>query len=317
MCRGDPMAAPIAPVFLSASEPNPDRDPAYWETRNVVNLREAVRAFCAHVLPNFPLVFGGHPAITPFVRSAAQRIAYDLELDAKSDEETATRELPVDRDLGPGEQARLKRPQVVIFQSQLFLDRKKEEDEVFTPPLDKDGKEQPPRNGWRNESLLLMRYEMLGKPIRGRPVAVEHIDNVVRPYVENFGQKRDARVQTLEFSAAVFIGGMEGVQREFHIFRSFHPDAPTFPIVSTGSACKSLLGEVRGNLDPELVTRLERDTAYPLLMQQILPLREAPAIRWRVTDVAFHAELHRDPDGINDQFIDGVPQKKRPQSRTQ
>src|SRR5580704_7618549 len=85
-CDGDPMTARIAPVFLSASEPNPERDPSYWETRNVVNLREAVRAFCAHVLPNFPLVLGGHPAITPLVRGAAQRIAYDLGLDAESAE---------------------------------------------------------------------------------------------------------------------------------------------------------------------------------------------------------------------------------------
>ena len=68
-----------------------------------------------------------------------------------------------------------------------------------------------------------MRYEMLG-----RPTAAERVDKVVQPYAESFGRKRHARLQTFDFSAAVFIGGMEGVQREFHIFRSFHPDTPAF-----------------------------------------------------------------------------------------
>jgi len=124
----------IAPVFLSASEPNPNRRKEYTLTANVVNLREAVRAFCAHVLPNFPLVFGGHPAITPFVRVAADRIAHDL----KDDPEFAAK-------------ARLKAPQVVMFQSRLFFDREAAPDELLTPPLDRDGNEQKPRNGWDYE----------------------------------------------------------------------------------------------------------------------------------------------------------------------
>jgi len=281
----------IAPVFLSASEPNPNRRKEYTLTANVVNLREAVRAFCAHVLPNFPLVFGGHPAITPFVRAAADRIAHDL----KDDPEFAAT-------------ARLKAPQVVMFQSRLFFDREAAPDELLTPPLDLDGKEQKPRNGWRNESLLLMRYEMLGYP-----VAHQSVDKAAQPYAATFGRKREARLGTREFSAAVFIGGMEGVQREFHIFRSFHPDAPAFPIVSTGSACKELFDEVQGLLRRSYVASLEDETAYSLLMQQILPLSESPAVMvgWRRSPVPFRGEQHRDPEDINVQFIDGVLQKKR------
>ena len=202
----------IAPVFLSASEPDPERAEEYNDTANVVNLRDAVGAFCAHVLPNFPLVFGGHPAITPFVRTAADRIAHDL----AEDPEIAA-------------EARLAAPQVVMFQSRLFFRREAAPDELLTPPLDRDGGEQKPGNGWRNESLLLMRYEMLGHPIDPQSV-----DEAVQPYAQAFGRKREARLGTLGFSAAVFIGGMEGVEREFHIFRSFHPDTPAFPIVSTG-----------------------------------------------------------------------------------
>ena len=63
----------IAPVFLSASEPDPKRSEEYYDSRRLLNLREAVLAFCAHTLPHFPVVFGGHPAITPLVRSVAER----------------------------------------------------------------------------------------------------------------------------------------------------------------------------------------------------------------------------------------------------
>jgi hypothetical protein len=281
----------IAPVFLSASEPDPKRREEYTITANVVNLREALRAFCAHVLPNFPLVFGGHPAITPFVRTAADRIAHDLAEDPELSAE-----------------ARLKAPQVVMFHSQLFFDREAAPDEILTPPLDRGGKEQKPRNGWRNESLLLMRYEMLGLPVAPRLV-----DKAVQAYAENFGHKREARLGTRKFSAAVFIGGMEGVEREFHIFRSFHPDTPTFPIVSTGSACETLLGEVRGLFPHARVASLEHETTYSLLMQQILPVGDSLGVLvgWRRVPVPFRGDQHNDPREIDVQFIDGVPQKRK------
>ncbi len=60
----------MRPVFLSASEPYQGRDREYLDSRNIGNLREAIRALCAHVLPRGKLVFGGHPAITPLVRAA-------------------------------------------------------------------------------------------------------------------------------------------------------------------------------------------------------------------------------------------------------
>ena len=65
------------PIFLSASEPDPNRAPEYWNSRRLLNVRAAVRAFCAHALPHFPVVFGGHPAITPLVRNVADHVAFD------------------------------------------------------------------------------------------------------------------------------------------------------------------------------------------------------------------------------------------------
>lgn len=53
--------------FLSASVPLPTRHRAYFETADVIAIREAVKALVETVLEESILVFGGHPAITPLV----------------------------------------------------------------------------------------------------------------------------------------------------------------------------------------------------------------------------------------------------------
>src|SRR5512135_1102985 len=52
------------PIFLSASVPyrEPEKYPA-----DPIAIREAVRALVGVVVPGRPLVFGGHPAISPMV----------------------------------------------------------------------------------------------------------------------------------------------------------------------------------------------------------------------------------------------------------
>jgi hypothetical protein len=293
----------IAPVFLSASEPDPKRSSEYWDSRSLLNLREAVLAFCAHTLPHFPVVFGGHPAITPLVRSVAQRIAFDMRLEG-----------PV------REAATLPRPVVLMFQSGLFVDRRSSADEVITDPLDQKGEPTGKRgNGWRNESLLLMRYEMLGRPLdrRFRALLSEHDhDHWLLRYGETFGDERRVRLGTDDFSAAVLIGGMEGVEREFHIFRSFHPGTPIFPIGTTGKACIKLLDEVKPDIEHERAEELYFETAYSLLMQRILPPpSRAPSIAdvvgWRVRETPrFQLEQHADPDDLDRPFIDFKPQSR-------
>ena len=56
-------------VFLSASVPLPNRDASFFQTADVVAIREAIKALVLVLLEkNGDLVFGGHPAITPLVR---------------------------------------------------------------------------------------------------------------------------------------------------------------------------------------------------------------------------------------------------------
>ena len=272
----------IRPVFLSASEPNPQRSDEYWDSRKLLNVREAVRAFCAHVLAYYPVVFGGHPAITPLVRQVAERLRHEAQADA----------------LRQGSQ--LKQPRVVMFQSSLYVDRPDSDSEVVTEAHEANGEPAKPVGGRRNASLLRMRYEMLGLPGAGP------IHPLLKTYSAQFGSKRKALLGTHEFAAAVFIGGMEGVEREFHIFRDFHPGTPVYPIASTGHACEKLFGQVEGHLTEDIRKALPEETAYNLLLQLLFPVspgREpaAASMHWRAEprDNPGDFEKHMDPKRID------------------
>ena len=71
-----------------------------------------------------------------------------------------------------------------------------------------------------------------------------------------------------EFSAAVFIGGMNGIKDEYEMFTEYHPNALLIPVASTGGATKivydSLLPENFKN------TRFEKDYGYMSLFQKFL-----------------------------------------------
>lgn len=71
-----------------------------------------------------------------------------------------------------------------------------------------------------------------------------------------------------EFLAAVFIGGMNGIEDEYKMFREYHPDVILLPVASTGAATKL----VYDNLFPESLknTRLEKDYGYMSLFQKFL-----------------------------------------------
>lgn len=65
-------------VFLSASIPYPDRDKKFYDTADIVSIRDAVRALATVVIPKAHLVWGGHPSITPLIRFVMERINVEL-----------------------------------------------------------------------------------------------------------------------------------------------------------------------------------------------------------------------------------------------
>lgn len=71
-----------------------------------------------------------------------------------------------------------------------------------------------------------------------------------------------------DFVAAVFIGGMEGIEEEYNMFRGYHSDALLLPIASTGAATKI----VYDNFLPEEFKneRLVKDYGYMSLFEKFL-----------------------------------------------
>lgn len=69
-----------------------------------------------------------------------------------------------------------------------------------------------------------------------------------------------------DFAAAVFIGGMDGVEDEYKMFVESHPKAKVFPMASTGAAALMLYNE---NSDA-FNERLKNDMAYASLFKDLL-----------------------------------------------
>jgi hypothetical protein len=95
---------------------------------------------------------------------------------------------------------------VVLYQSKFFSELFPEENRRFGNVIYVDA-----IPGDRNASLLQMRQKMLSRD---------------------------------DLSAAVFIGGMEGVLEEYRIFSEFHPGLKTLAIPAPGGAARELAGRI-------------------------------------------------------------------------
>jgi len=69
---------------------------------------------------------------------------------------------------------------------------------------------------------------------------VRLIDAVAGEMNASLEKMRVAMIGSCDFAAAVFIGGMDGVEEEYELFRQIHPSRPAFPIASTGAAARIL-----------------------------------------------------------------------------
>ncbi len=94
-----------------------------------------------------------------------------------------------------------------------------------------------------------------------------------------FTEKRESRAASLrlmrehmigdhDYVAAVFIGGMEGIQDEYAIFRELHPNVPCLPIASTGAAARLIYYEHIEEFDERLLSEL----SYTSLFKELLSL---------------------------------------------
>lgn len=186
-------------IFLSASIPLPERHPKYYDTADIIAIREAVIALVTVVLPKHRIIWGGHPSITPLIYYVMKKMGLNIQ------------------------------EHVMLYQSSFFEhlfpeDNNKFENVILTENL-----------GDIHSSIQLMRNKM---------------------FSEN------------EFVAAIFIGGMDGIEVEYNMFKEYHPNALILPIASTGAATKI----VYDNFFPEDLKneRFVKDYGYMSLFQKYL-----------------------------------------------
>lgn len=182
-------------IFLSASIPLPERHPKYYETADIIAIRDAVIALTSIVLPQHRIIWGGHPSITPLIYYVIERTIINnltrTDWSLKFSEEERTR---IDSELKDKIQNH-----VTLYQSLFFKDKFPKDNDKFQNIIYTEYK------GDIHSSIQLMRERMLS---------------------EN------------EFAAAVFIGGMDGIEVEYKMFKEKHPEALILPIASTGAATK-------------------------------------------------------------------------------
>jgi hypothetical protein len=186
-------------IFLSASIPLPERDAKYYETADIIAIRDAVIALTTVVLPNHRIIWGGHPSITPLI----YYVMFKLKLNIQD--------------------------HVKLYQSKIF-------EQLF--PVD--------NNKFQNVTLTESQGDI--------PSSLQFM--------------REKMFSENDFVAAVFIGGMDGIETEYKLFTKFHPNAILLPIASTGAATKI----VYENYLPEKFknNRLVKDFGYMSLFQKLL-----------------------------------------------
>jgi len=186
-------------IFLSASTPLPERDPKFYNTSDIIAIRDSVIALATSVIPRHRLVWGGHPSITPLINYVSQKLELDIQ------------------------------EHIAIYQSKFFERFYPEDNNQFENIF------QTENLGERDDSLLLMRETMFN---------------------------------SCQFSAGIFIGGMDGVVDEYKLFRQLQPEALIIVLESTGAAAKIIYDEL---LPEEFKNeRLVKDYGYMSLFQKLL-----------------------------------------------
>jgi len=76
---------------------------------------------------------------------------------------------------------------------------------------------------------------------------------------------RETMFRNHTFEAGIFIGGMEGVEKEYTLFRELQPEATFIPLASTGAASKIIFDN---QINPD--RRFLNDFAYSSIFQEYI-----------------------------------------------
>lgn len=134
-------------IFLSASIPLPDRNPKFFDTADVVAIRDAIKAFVQEFGPTHRIHFGGHPAVTPLISLMMKR------------------------------HPEIENQRITLYQSEIYKDMFPEENfdfvqKVYTPAVADDFP----------SSLALMREKMLTDQVIVAGFFIGGMEGVVEEY---------------------------------------------------------------------------------------------------------------------------------------
>ncbi|WP_322549002.1 hypothetical protein [Flavobacterium psychraquaticum] len=213
-------------IFLSASVPLPERHPRYYDTADIIAIRDAVIALASLVIGKHRIIWGGHPSITPLIYYVIEKmIVNNLKRDDWNFPLTDNEKEWVASELKGKIQEH-----VLLYQSLFFKDDFPPENEMFQNVRLTENKGDLPT------SIKYLRHKM---------------------FTEN------------EFSAAVFIGGMDGIEVEYNMFKELHPKALMLPIASTGAATTIVFDSLASE-DEAKHERFLKDYGYMSLFQKYL-----------------------------------------------
>lgn len=202
-----PLDRPLAgrAVFLSASVPSRARAERYHVVPGAgPQLEEAaLRVAGAVFQAGGTLVFGGHPSISPLIGY----LCAQYQLPEPAEAAIAARTLRESTG-----------PRVVLWQSEAF------------------------RDTWAEPSRRLA--TMPGVTVRWTPAIDGELFDTSRlgsPQCQkSLAHMREAMIEATAPVAMVAIGGMEGIEDEFEIFRKLRETAPVYALPSTGGAARIL-----------------------------------------------------------------------------
>lgn len=97
---------------------------------------------------------------------------------------------------------------------------------------------------------------------------IVYIDAVNNNELESIQALREQMISRKDFAAAVFIGGMDGVEIEHDMFKRYHPTAVVLPVASPGGAALNLARN-RNYFSDEQLTEIDFPRLYQTLLGKI------------------------------------------------
>jgi hypothetical protein len=275
-------------IFLSASVPTPERDPAaskaYRKTEvSQQRVHSAVIAVARRVFyEGGHLVFGAHPSIAPLILLTLEHYQQPATAVSQDSQSPPSRETTA--------------PRVTMYQT-----------EVVKQPKDRE-QDSDPATLWPLASQRLA--TLPGVSVVWTPV----IDNESFPPAKgqppapkSLTVMRERMIDETNPDGMVVIGGMSGIHEELELFRKLRPGRPVYVFETTGGAAHMLATE-EPTLHPERRSFGVRDSASRDSMIQVVDHDAAelvgPSVRRprRSTDELTHSARASAEGGLPPQF---------------